>query len=60
MPPGRLGMPALVVWGLKDPYLPARFGGAYAQALDVFAVGEAGTIVHGVVRGPAIEVGIEE
>jgi pimeloyl-ACP methyl ester carboxylesterase len=30
---GRLTMPALVVWGLKDPYLPARFGRAYAQAL---------------------------
>ncbi|HWX74414.1 MAG TPA: alpha/beta hydrolase, partial [Solirubrobacteraceae bacterium] len=29
----RLTMPALVVWGLKDPYLPARFGRAYAQAL---------------------------
>jgi pimeloyl-ACP methyl ester carboxylesterase len=30
---GRLQMPALVVWGLKDPYLPARFGRAYAEAL---------------------------
>ena len=30
---GRLSMPALVVWGLKDPYLPARFGRAYADAL---------------------------
>jgi pimeloyl-ACP methyl ester carboxylesterase len=29
----RLTMPALVVWGLKDPYLPARFGRAYADAL---------------------------
>jgi pimeloyl-ACP methyl ester carboxylesterase len=29
----RLRMPALVVWGLKDPYLPARFGRAYAEAL---------------------------
>ena len=28
-----LRMPALVVWGLKDPYLPARFGRAYADAL---------------------------
>lgn len=28
-----LRMPALVVWGLKDPYLPARFGPAYAEAL---------------------------
>jgi pimeloyl-ACP methyl ester carboxylesterase len=30
---GALQMPALVVWGLKDPYLPARFGRAYADAL---------------------------
>jgi pimeloyl-ACP methyl ester carboxylesterase len=30
---GTLEMPALVVWGLKDPYLPARFGRAYADAL---------------------------
>jgi pimeloyl-ACP methyl ester carboxylesterase len=29
----RLAMPALVVWGTRDPYLPARFGRAYAQAL---------------------------
>jgi len=29
----RLQMPALVAWGLKDPYLPARFGRDYAQAL---------------------------
>ena len=25
--------PVLVVWGAKDPYLPERFGRAYAQAL---------------------------
>jgi pimeloyl-ACP methyl ester carboxylesterase len=30
---GKLEMPALVLWGLKDPYLPARFGRAYAEAL---------------------------
>jgi pimeloyl-ACP methyl ester carboxylesterase len=30
---GELEMPALVVWGMKDPYIPARFGSAYAQAL---------------------------
>jgi pimeloyl-ACP methyl ester carboxylesterase len=30
---GELQLPALVVWGLKDPYLPARFGRAYADAL---------------------------
>jgi pimeloyl-ACP methyl ester carboxylesterase len=25
--------PALVVWGMRDPYIPARFGREYAQAL---------------------------
>jgi pimeloyl-ACP methyl ester carboxylesterase len=30
---GRLDAPALVVWSLKDRYLPARFGRAYAEAL---------------------------
>ncbi len=30
---GALEMPALVVWGMKDPYIPARFGREYAQAL---------------------------
>jgi pimeloyl-ACP methyl ester carboxylesterase len=30
---GRLAMPALVAWGMKDPYLPARFGREYAAAL---------------------------
>lgn len=29
----RLEMPALVVWGARDPYIPARFGRAYAEAL---------------------------
>jgi len=28
-----LTMPALVVWGMKDPYIPGRFGAAYASAL---------------------------
>ncbi len=28
-----LTMPALVVWGARDPYIPARFGRAYAEAL---------------------------
>jgi pimeloyl-ACP methyl ester carboxylesterase len=28
-----LRMPALVVWGMRDPYIPARFAAAYAQAL---------------------------
>jgi pimeloyl-ACP methyl ester carboxylesterase len=30
---GELQMPALVVWGMKDPYIPGRFGEAYASAL---------------------------
>ncbi len=30
---GELDMPALVAWGTRDPYIPARFGRAYAQAL---------------------------
>ncbi len=29
----RLTMPALVVWGAADPYIPARFGGEYARVL---------------------------
>jgi pimeloyl-ACP methyl ester carboxylesterase len=30
---GRLDVPALVVWGLKDPYIPARFAQEYVDAL---------------------------
>jgi pimeloyl-ACP methyl ester carboxylesterase len=30
---GKIDAPALVVWGLKDRYLPARFGRAYAERL---------------------------
>jgi pimeloyl-ACP methyl ester carboxylesterase len=30
---GELSMPALVVWGAQDPYIPASFGRAYADAL---------------------------
>jgi pimeloyl-ACP methyl ester carboxylesterase len=30
---GRLEMPALVVWGQADPYIPIRFARAYAEAL---------------------------
>jgi pimeloyl-ACP methyl ester carboxylesterase len=28
-----LRMPALVLWGMRDPYIPGRFGQAYASAL---------------------------
>jgi pimeloyl-ACP methyl ester carboxylesterase len=28
-----LRMPALVAWGMRDPYLPSRFGAEYAHAL---------------------------
>jgi len=31
---GELGVPALVAWGRRDPYIPARFGKAYADVLD--------------------------
>jgi pimeloyl-ACP methyl ester carboxylesterase len=30
---GSLNVPALVAWGMKDPYIPARFGRAYADTL---------------------------
>ena len=30
---GRLEMPALVAWGMRDSYIPARFARAYADAL---------------------------
>jgi pimeloyl-ACP methyl ester carboxylesterase len=30
---GELRCPALVMWGTRDPYLPAEFGRAYADAL---------------------------
>jgi pimeloyl-ACP methyl ester carboxylesterase len=30
---GEIGAPALVVWGKRDPYIPARFAPAYAKAL---------------------------
>ncbi|HST55906.1 MAG TPA: alpha/beta hydrolase [Solirubrobacteraceae bacterium] len=29
----RLTMPALVAWGLRDPYIPPRFGALYAHTL---------------------------
>jgi pimeloyl-ACP methyl ester carboxylesterase len=28
-----LHVPSLVVWGMRDPYIPARFGKAYADVL---------------------------
>jgi pimeloyl-ACP methyl ester carboxylesterase len=42
---GTLDMPALVVWGNRDPYIPARFGAAYADALphgELYALDGAG------------------
>jgi len=30
---GQLGVPALVVWGIEDPYIAAHFAGDYADAL---------------------------
>ena len=29
----RLEMPSLVLWGMRDPYIPERFAGEYARAL---------------------------
>jgi pimeloyl-ACP methyl ester carboxylesterase len=40
-----LGMPALVVWGLQDPWLPPDLGVAYARALphaELMEVSDAG------------------
>jgi pimeloyl-ACP methyl ester carboxylesterase len=31
---GEIGAPSLVLWGERDPYIPARFASAYAKALD--------------------------
>ncbi len=44
---GRLEMPALVVWGMGDAYLPARFGRDYAEALadaELFELADAGHV----------------
>lgn len=30
---GQIGAESLVVWGMRDPYIPARFGAEYARAL---------------------------
>lgn len=30
---GSLAMPALVIWGMQDPFIPLRFGQAYASIL---------------------------
>ncbi len=30
---GRLDMPSLVLWGMRDPYIPERFAAEYAHAL---------------------------
>ena len=40
---GRIGAPALVVWGENDPYLPSRFAHDYAAALG----GEAHVLAAG-------------
>jgi pimeloyl-ACP methyl ester carboxylesterase len=37
---GSLTMPALVVWGGKDPYIPERFGRDYAGALGAAELAE--------------------
>jgi pimeloyl-ACP methyl ester carboxylesterase len=39
-----LGVPSLVVWGMRDPYIPGRFGKAYADVLgaELLELGDAG------------------
>ena len=41
---GELGVRSLVVWGMRDPYIPARFGKAYADVLggELLELGDAG------------------
>ena len=42
---GKVDAPALVVWGNRDPYIPARFGPAFADALphsELVALDDAG------------------
>lgn len=42
---GTLDVPALVAWGMRDPYIPARFGRAYADVLpqaELFEMEDAG------------------
>jgi pimeloyl-ACP methyl ester carboxylesterase len=41
---GRIKCPAYVVWGSRDPYIPPRFAGAYAEALG-------GSAEHEIVEG---------
>jgi pimeloyl-ACP methyl ester carboxylesterase len=43
---GELDVPALVVWGLADPYIPARFGKAYADRLPQVELVEYGDAGH--------------
>jgi pimeloyl-ACP methyl ester carboxylesterase len=41
----RLAMPTLVIWGTRDPYIPARFAREYAQVLtnsELFELPDAG------------------
>ena len=42
----RMDCPALVVWGMKDPYLPGRFGRAYADRLPNSELVEIGNGGH--------------
>jgi pimeloyl-ACP methyl ester carboxylesterase len=43
---GQITAPALVVWGMRDRYLPARFGAAYAARLPNSTLIEALTAGH--------------
>lgn len=43
---GQIACPALVLWGDRDPYLPLRFGRAYAGALPNATFEDAGGAGH--------------
>jgi pimeloyl-ACP methyl ester carboxylesterase len=43
---GELQVPTLVLWGTRDPYIPERFGRAYAAALPAAELEEYGDAGH--------------
>lgn len=48
---GRIACPALVVWGANDPYIPARFAHAYADALP----GASARVIEGAGHWPWLQ-----
>lgn len=49
---GRVGCPGLVLWGERDPYIPAAFAQAYADALP----GATARVVEGAGHWPWLQV----